>query len=773
MKLFIVESPGKIKTLRKILGPGWRLEASVGHTTELGSNGPKRLGFEFVDSAGRESVVTHYVPRGSRGKEVLGKLRKAVKESEIVYLATDPDREGEAIAWHLVEQLKPRKFVRVSYTQITDRAVLDAIAKPKGLDRSLIEAQRARQCLDKLVGFEVSPLLWNSTGGKSAGRVQSATLHLICERERERLSFKPENYWTLKSFYREGLEADFTRMAMRETTKAPAVLPPPGSGAAFTGDAPEESRVKSAEEAQLIAGIARTCPHRVLDHEQRNELRNPPPPLITSSLQQAAGARFKYSPKQTMQIAQELYEGVGGKGLITYMRTDAVSLSPEFVSEARDWLRLNAPETLPASAPGYRVKADSQGAHEAIRPTTASLTPDEARRKNGLSNEQFNVYRLIWERAIASQCKPARLSKTKITIGCADTRWLSRGMTILEEGYLRFWKNLEDERTLPTVKVGQELAFKDVKIEARTTQPPSRYSEPKLVQLMEKKGIGRPSTYASTVATLKDRDYVILDKGLLAPTSLGMATDEALTRAVPDLVDAAFTAQMEASLDQIAEGKLGWEKYLIGWNRDYLAPALVKARTALQGVARVAGARPTRRTSGGGAGTRWKKTGRAGGENASQGEKKRVGSRREGTTGVRAKSARGSGKSGTRSGAKATSRARTPLNGESEARLGATLDQARKMGSLPICPQGHGAMEPRLSKKGGVYWKCANGACDAFAWNKEFSEQPCPDCGKPMEKVPSAKVTGGFFLKCPKKESHASDVVMFRSRNDDQWERAR
>ncbi|RYG56380.1 DNA topoisomerase I, partial [bacterium] len=391
---------------------------------------------------------------------------------------------------HLVEQLRLKKFVRVSYTQITDSAVRAAIQNPRKLDYPLIHAQQARQCLDKLVGYEVSPLLWNSSGGKSAGRVQSATLHLICERERERLNFKPEDYWTLQAHYRSGLLAQFEKEAKSEE---------------------ESRRVRSAAEAQEIERIGRTEPHVVSKLEDREEKRLPLPPLITSSLQQTAGVRLKFSPQKTMKIAQELYEGIGGKGLITYMRTDAVTLSPEFVGEAREWLAANAPEALADRPPSFRTKAEAQGAHEAIRPTTASFTPDQAREI--LNNEQFQVYRLIWERAIASQCKPARLSRGIIEIRAGSTRWIARGLTILDPGYLRFWRNIEDERELPRLTLGQRLDLQDIKVEAKKTQPPSRYSEAKLVQLMEKLGIGRPSTYASTVMTLKDRDYVFTEYG--------------------------------------------------------------------------------------------------------------------------------------------------------------------------------------------------------------------------------------------------------------------
>ena len=553
MKLLIVESPGKIKTLRKILGPGWALEASVGHTTELASDGEKKLGFEIKH--GR--VTTRYVARGSRGRQVLAKLRVAVKKADEIFLAMDPDREGEAIAWHLVEQLKLKKFFRVTYTQITDQAVKAALRSPRQLNLPLIEAQRARQCLDKLVGYEVSPLLWRTTGGKSAGRVQSAALHLLCERERERLKFKPEDYWTLQTHYEAGLVGNY------EATPA--------------------TRVASVQEAEKIKKIALTNPHIIESIKDTEERRLPLPPLITSTLQQTASVRLKLSPRETMEIAQQLYEGIDGQGLITYMRTDAVVLSPEFIADARRWLGENAPEALADKAPVFKKVTSSQGAHEAIRPTIIEFTPIEA--KSRLTPKQLSVYKLIWDRAIASQCRPARLAKLQINIKAAETLWVARGLRVIEPGYLQFWRNIEQERDLTSLKsflkIQNTLKVKKITVEKKTTQPPPRYSEAKLVQLMEKVGIGRPSTYASTVLTLRERGYASLESGALQPTGLGLATDELLTKALPELVDIRFTAQMEASLDQIAENKIGWQLFLSEWDEKNFRLAMANARNVI------------------------------------------------------------------------------------------------------------------------------------------------------------------------------------------------
>ncbi len=554
MKLLIVESPGKIKTLRKILGADWLLEASIGHTTELAHDGFKNLGFEIQ----KDQVTTRYVPRTPRGPEVLKRLRSAIRHADQVYLAMDPDREGEAIAWHLVEQLRLKKFARVTYTQITEAAVLAAIGNPRGLDFPLIHAQRARQCLDKLVGFEVSPLLWKTSGGKSAGRVQSATLHMVCERERERLRFVPEDYWTLHSHYDNQLIAQY-----------------------------QPANISQKTEAERIHRVASSEPHVVSKLEERKEKRLPPPPLITSSLQQMASFRLKFSPQHTMKIAQELYEGVGGSGLITYMRTDSVNLSPEFIQEARAWLKQESPDAISEQATLFHSKTpsiNSQAAHEAIRPTSAEVTPEKIRTL--LSRDQHLLYKLIWERAMASQCKPALLAKTLIEICAEKTLWTARGSRVVDAGYLKFWNNIEEDHFLPQVKVGQILNLQKIKIEKKTTQSPSRCSEAKLIQLMEKNGIGRPSTYASTVMTLKERDYVLLEKDVLTPTALGMATDGVLSLALPDLVDVDFTAQMEKSLDRIADNQLGWEKFLSSWNEDYFRQAMLKAHSKVQNMPR-------------------------------------------------------------------------------------------------------------------------------------------------------------------------------------------
>jgi DNA topoisomerase-1 len=442
--------------------------------------------------------------------------------------------------------------------------------------------------------------------------------------------------------------------------------------------------------------------------ENKEERRYPVPPLITSTLQQAASSRLKYSPQKTMKIAQELYEGIGGKGLITYMRTDAVTLSPEFIEDARGWIRENAPQALADTAPTFKVKAEAQGAHEAIRPTSADMTPSKAR--GILNDEQHAVYRLIWERAIASQCKPARISRGQIEIHAGTTRWIARGLTVLDPGYLIFWKNIEEEKELPRVAQGQTLKLENISIEAKKTQPPSRYSEAKLIQIMEKLGIGRPSTYASTVNTIRERGYVILEKDVLAPTELGMGTDEFLMRAMPDIVNVAFTAQMEGSLDRIAEGKLAWEAFLCEWNGSYLQAALVKARAFLRSfpVTKIEPPAGIEKS--------------AGGYGKFKGKRKfsKPRAARKAATGGDAKPKRAARAAGGKKAAGAKPGTKKAVaSGErsgSSAPFFKPVSSAAPAGPAPVCTHGHGPLEGRTSKKGAPYWKCKQGGCDSWAW---------------------------------------------------------
>ncbi|PZO58022.1 MAG: type I DNA topoisomerase [Phormidesmis priestleyi] len=564
-KLLIVESPGKIKKLSQILGSDWLVKASVGHIRELASDGDDSLGFD-IDS---RSVRCRFIARGDRGAKTIQGLKAAVRQVKTVVLATDPDREGETIAWHLQEALNLKNPQRVVYSEITPNAVRAAIAQPRTIDLDMVNSGLCRTVLDKLVGYRGSPLLWQlQNGAKSMGRVQSAALHILCTREREIQAFVPQDYWSVFVDYAEGFRAYYQGSAA-ETSEEEA---PDDAAHPSEQSAPESARVTSEAEANRLVEIAQQHPHRITSVEGKTTNRKPPPPFITSSLQQTAGSRLRFSPEQTMKVAQSLYEA----GLITYMRTDSTMLSPEFCAQARQWLESNDLDNVPAKVAQHRKAKGAQEAHEAIRPT--DIYRPSADLKSQLSADAFSLYVMIWKRAIASQCKPAQVQQTKINTQSSSVCWQAKGQVVIFPGYTRYWNNLKADAELPRLPQGQVVTLQQATHEQKQTQPPPRYSEPKLVQMMERKGIGRPSTYAPTIQTLKQRLYVEMAKGSLLPTALGLEVDAFLKEALPDLLEASFTAQMEQALDQIAEGKEDWQRYLSGWNQEYFIPALTKAQ---------------------------------------------------------------------------------------------------------------------------------------------------------------------------------------------------
>ncbi|MEM1369259.1 MAG: type I DNA topoisomerase [Cyanobacteria bacterium P01_H01_bin.15] len=580
MKLLIVESPGKIKKLKGILGSEWTVKASVGHIRELANDGDHALGFDL----GSNRISCRYVPRSSQAKQTIAGLRTAIRSADQVFLATDPDREGETIAWHLRDELKLRNAQRVIYTEITDRAVKAAIANPRPLDEALVAAGRCRDCLDKLVGYRGSPLVWRlNNGAKSVGRVQSATLHLICQREREIQNFKPQDYWSVFCDYAEGFRAFYYGTATPESDE------PDIDDAGVKDNTPESTRVLSQAEADRLVQIARLRPHAVLSVDGKVSPKKPPAAFRTSTLQQAAGSKLKLSPEDTMSVAQKLYE----KGLITYMRTDSVELSADYCASARAWLQSHDPENVPNKIARQKSKKGAQEAHEAIRPT--DISKSSATLKQELPDKEFQLYVLIWKRAMASQCKPALIRKTRVLTRCGDVHWQAKGQVVEFKGYSKYWQDITSDKQLPTLQRNQSLQLTNAGYEQKQTQPPPRYTEPKLVQLMEKKGIGRPSTYAPTIKTLKQRSYVEVVKKRLQATPMGMEVDQFMQSALPELLQADFTAGMETRLDQIADGRLPWEEYLIGWNREYFAPAISKA---LGGLPAVAPGNGTQRTLG-------------------------------------------------------------------------------------------------------------------------------------------------------------------------------
>lgn len=570
--LLLIESPGKSKKLSQILGPGWIVKASMGHIRELSNDGKDSLGFDLLD----HHIECRYEPRGARAKKVLTELRQAVKQADAVYIATDPDREGETIGWHLQQELKLKNPRRVVYSEITPQAVKAAIAQPRSLDQALIAAGRARDCLDKLVGYQGSKyVVWQlNIGAKSMGRVQSATLHLLCQREKEIQSFKPQDYWSVWVEYREGFKAFYR--AKLNTRSTPTGEQP--DDANTEKDSQESDRVSSQAEADRLVAIARSHPHEVISVAGKITHQSPPPPFITSSLQQAAGAKLRFSPDKTMKVAQALYEA----GHITYMRTDSVTLAEPFCAAVRKYLEQHDPTNLPNKTTRHRAVKGAQEAHEAIRSTDVNRLP--AQLQSQVGGDEAKLYELIWNRSVASQCCPARLRKTQVVTKSGTVHWEAKGQVVEFPGYTRYWNNLSADTQLPALQEGQAIALKKAAADKKQTQPPPRYTEPKLVQLMERKGIGRPSTYAPTIKTLKEREYVQIQQGKLQPTVLGMKLDNALEKLLPDLIQPEFTAQMESALDTIAHGKQDWQIYLTGWNQTYFAPALEKAGQAVKAI---------------------------------------------------------------------------------------------------------------------------------------------------------------------------------------------
>ncbi len=575
--LIIVESPAKVKTIGKFLGKDFLVEASVGHVRDLPVND---LG---VDEA-KGFAPRYQVIKGK--EEVVRKLRAAAKRAGHVYLAPDPDREGEAIAWHVAELIKDENtnVSRIQFNEITARAVREALAHPRELNAPLFDSQQARRVLDRLVGYKISPILWKKVKrGISAGRVQSVALRLIVEREKERRAFKPEEYWPFKAKLSSGQPPDFWTDLWKRGGKA--VKP---------GTAP----VASAKDAEALHQTLAKADFIVDSVEEKKRKRSPLPPYITSTLQQDANNRLGYSAKKTMGIAQKLYEGVeaGEKGtlaLITYMRTDSVRVADEARDAARALVASRyGDDFLPAKPRAYKTKGSAQDAHEAIRPVDVSLTPELAR--PFLPAEQYKVYTLIWQRFMASQMADAQFWDTTVTAHAADTLWRVKGERLLFPGFLaamgKAAAKAEDEDAvaadLPRLEPGQKLTALEITKEQKFTTPPARYSEASLVKELEELGIGRPSTYAAIISTIQDRDYVRLEEKRFAPTELGFTVSDQLVEHFAELMDVGFTADMEAKLDAVAEGKLAWDKLIKKFASGFY-PQLEKAQT---GMARQSGA---------------------------------------------------------------------------------------------------------------------------------------------------------------------------------------
>ena len=549
--LLIVESPTKVNTLKKIVGKDFIIKASVGHLKDLPK---KKLGVD-VDN----DFAPEYITIRGKGK-ILQELKTAAKKCDTIYLAPDPDREGEAIAYHIgneVARFTKGKIYRVTFNEITKKAVLDAIKNPTELNNNRVNAQQARRILDRLVGYKISPILWKKVHrGLSAGRVQSVALRIVCEREREILAFKPREYWSI-TLELEGSEK------------------PQFQSKLFKIDGNKAEIANKAEADEILKGLEGANP--VLeDIVKKERKRNPSAPFITSTLQQEASRKLNFSPKKTMMLAQRLYEGIamgrkGTVGLITYMRTDSVKLSDQALEEVRAFIpERYGKEFLPGSPNMYKSKKSAQEAHEAIRPTDVKLEPSTI--KEHLEKDMFRLYQLIWSRFVSCQMVPAVLDTTQFDIKTGKFLFRSNGSILKFAGFMKVYVESQDDeqgdavqstgkaddRLLPPLKKGEELKIQEVLPEQHFTQPPARFSEAMLVKELEDKGVGRPSTYAATISVIKDRDYIQSVERRLQPVELGFMINDLLVENFPDIMNAEFTAKMEEQLDDIEEGKLEW-----------------------------------------------------------------------------------------------------------------------------------------------------------------------------------------------------------------------
>ena len=541
--LVIVESPAKAKTIGKYLGPDYQVKASMGHLRDL----PKSTLGVDVDG----DSTPNYKP--IKGKEdIIKDLKTAAKGSQTVYLATDPDREGEAISWHLkyLLELPDEKARRVTFNEITKKVVTDSIRHPRDIDQDLVDAQQARRVLDRIVGYQLSPLLWKKIRrGLSAGRVQSVAMRLVAEREKEIADFVPQEYWTLDASLKNHAGALFT--------------------AHYYGKGGKKYEPSSEGDTQAIMDELRELPFTVSSVKRADKQRSPAPPFTTSTLQQEASRKLNMTPRRTMAIAQQLYEGVditgeGTVGLITYMRTDSLRISAEAQAQAKTVICSRYGERYyPASTRAYKTKVGAQDAHEAIRPSDPALTPEQV--KGDLTGEQYRLYRLIWSRFLASQMANAVYDSISVEIGAGDHSFRCSASNLKFAGYTAVYEESRDddkeekESPLPELAEGESVTLESFAPVQHFTQPPARYTDATLIRTMEENGIGRPSTYAPTVSTILDREYVIKEGKYLRITPLGQVVNDLMCQRFPNIVDVKFTARMEKKLDDVESGDVQWK----------------------------------------------------------------------------------------------------------------------------------------------------------------------------------------------------------------------
>ena len=540
--LVIVESPTKAHTIEKYLGPGYIVRASVGHLIDL----PKSRMAIDVENGFQPEYIT------VRGKaKLLKELQKEAKKSEAVLLASDNDREGEAIAWHLNNALKDKtkaKINRIVFNEITPKAITEAVKNPGEIVEAKVNAQKARRVLDRLVGYNLSPLLWSKVkNGLSAGRVQSVALRLICEREKEVEEFLPEEYWSL--------DADFVKGKSKFTAQL----------VKYAGEKPE---LKSEDEVKKIIEKIKSSECKVATKKTTEKTVRPKPPFTTSKLQQDAANKLGFTSRKTMQIAQQLYEGIqigsNHVGLITYMRTDSVRISETALADVRDFLSKNYPAELPEQPIHYAVGKSAQDAHEGIRPTYVSYTPESI--KENLTHDQFKLYSIIWERFVSSQMNNAKMETTSIEINADEATFRVSASKIVEKGFYKVIKLLasKEEKTsaLPSLKEGETVNVDNFHPEQHFTQGPARYTDASIVKMLEEKGIGRPSTYATIISTLLDRYYVTRSNKQLVPTQLGRMINKILVENFPAVINEEFTAKIETELDQVEADELVWNEVI-------------------------------------------------------------------------------------------------------------------------------------------------------------------------------------------------------------------
>jgi len=565
--LVIVESPSKAKTIGMYLGRGYTVKASMGHLRDL----PKStMGVDL-----ERGFTPKYIPVAGK-TDLIKELKKAAAEADTVYLATDPDREGEAISWHLKEllELPDEKTCRVTFNEITQRVVRESIAHPRGIDYDLVDAQQARRILDRIVGYQLSPLLWKKIRrGLSAGRVQSVATRLVVDRENEIRAFVPREYWSL--------DVDLDR------------LEKPGSFTARYFGGEKKRELENEEQVQAVIRDITGKLFTVTNVKKAEKKRMAAPPFTTSTLQQEASRKLNMTPRRTMAVAQQLYEGVdvageGTLGLITYMRTDSLRLSDEAMDAAAAFIcQRYGKQYYYGKHHVFKTKGNAQDAHEAIRPTHVELDPD--RIAGSLTKEQYKLYKLIWSRFLASQMANAVYDTVAIDTECAGHLFRSTHQSLRFPGFIAVYEEGRDEEAeavgspLPDLRVGEQASVKAIRPEQHFTQPPARYTEAMLIKAMEEKGVGRPSTYASIVSTIQDREYVIKDGTRLAPTALGEVVNGLMMERFTDIVDVEFTANMETRLDDVEAGKRNWKEVLADFYTDFKRE-LEEAEAALEGV---------------------------------------------------------------------------------------------------------------------------------------------------------------------------------------------